>query len=214
MRISHKYKFVFLAFPRTGSTTVRKVLDQYADIKSVHVSQTSRRFPFYHHISAYELKKVFERRGWRWQEYNRFCVVRNPYDRVVSLYHHHKKLRDRAPNEKHLYERVRDRLVPTPSFRDYVLRLNPRTRLAAPFQKFIGDEAGDPLVDDIMIFEKLDSMLPRYLQSIGVRVGAGDIPHLNASTNRGNYRAYYDEATRRRVHDVYCATIKRFGYSF
>lgn len=93
MRISHKYRFVFLANLRTGSTTVRSILDHYSDIKSVHITQISERFPFYHHISAQELKPIFEERGWDWSKYKKFCVIRNPYDRIVSLYHHSQQMK-------------------------------------------------------------------------------------------------------------------------
>jgi len=214
MRISHKYKFVFLATPRTGSTTVRKVLDDYSDIISVRISQKNRQFPFYDHISAAELKQIFDRKGWQWEDYRTFCVVRNPFDRVVSLYHHHLKMRDRRDN-KSLLSNIRDALTPEPSFKKYVFSINPRKRLTTALEYFIGDRTGsNMLVKDVLMFEHLTRDLPDYLGSIGIQVSEEDIPHLNASDNRNDYRKYYCEDTKRRVSDLYRYEIERFGYTF
>ena len=46
MRISHRYRFVFLAYPRTASRSVREVLDPYSDIHGVHPTRTRREHPF------------------------------------------------------------------------------------------------------------------------------------------------------------------------
>jgi hypothetical protein len=37
-------------------------------------------------MSARELKAEFDRRGWDWFGYRRFCFARNPYARLVSLF--------------------------------------------------------------------------------------------------------------------------------
>lgn len=214
MRISHKYKFVFLATPRTGSTTVRKVLDEYSDILSVRISQRTRQFPYYDHISAAELKRIFEGKGWKWEDYHTFCVVRNPFDRVVSLYHHHLKMRDRRDNKSFLTN-VRDALTPEPTFKKYVFGINPRKRLTTALEYFIGDRTGSNiLVRDVLMFEHLTRDLPDYLGSIGIHIAAKDIPHLNASDNRNDYRKYYCEDTKRRVSELYSYEIERFGYAF
>ena len=92
MRISHKKKFIFLANPRSASTSIRKILDPYSDISSKLISEVDQNFPFYHHITALELKNIFEKKGWDWDSYTKFCIIRNPYERIVSLYHHQQKI--------------------------------------------------------------------------------------------------------------------------
>jgi hypothetical protein len=87
MRISHKYKFIFFANPKTGSETVRKILDPYADIRPEYdfpiVSSSN---PYYSHMPPIELKKVFLTKGLNFEEYFKFTMVRNPWARLVSLY--------------------------------------------------------------------------------------------------------------------------------
>ena len=194
MRISHSHKFIFLANPRTGSTSVRSVLNNYSDIKSVHITETTKSFPFYHHISARELKNIFEKRCWDWDGYRKFCIVRNPYDRVVSLYHHHLSLRRRDKRMiKSLVKKFIALVTPEPSFEEYVMKINPEDRLPTSLESFLCDKEGNFLVKDILMFEKLSSDLPEYLKGLGISITSKDIPHLNFSNSRREYRKYYNE---------------------
>ena len=58
-RISHTHKFIYFAFPKTGSESVRKILDPYSDIKAVTRSHVTKDNPFYTHITPEETKKIF-----------------------------------------------------------------------------------------------------------------------------------------------------------
>ena len=220
MRISHKYRFVFLANPRTGSTTVRSILDHYSDIKSVHITQISERFPFYHYISAQEFKAIFEERGWDWSKYKKFCVIRNPYDRIVSLYHHGQQMKLKKSSHspkaqlRFLKERVQYLVDSKKPFRDYVTSISPKNRLTTSLKEFVCDKKGDFLVDDILVFENLTSELQAYCKKIGLEFDSESVPYLNASQNRKFYTKYYDNLTKRRVASMYAYEIEQFGYDF
>ena len=216
MRISHSHKFVFLATPRTGSTTARKILDKYSDITSVHISEISDDFPFYNHISALELKNIFEDRSWDWDSYKKFCFVRNPYDRVVSLYHHHLKMRkdEKVKNVRSFIRKIIYMIRRPPSFRDYVTNINPKNRVPTSLESFICDRDGNVLVNEVLMFEKLTEDLPKLLSNLDISITSEDIPHLNASVDRQQYRKYYDEELRNKVRDLYKYEFERFGYTF
>lgn len=214
MRISHTYQFIFFAIPRTGSTTVRDVLDGYSDIRSVHSSERTPEHPFYHHISPRETRNIFVSRGLDWHAFKKFCVVRNPYDRVVSLYHHHQELKAAERGSMRLLRMAKELVQPTRRFKDYVMQIRPNKRLPICLQTFISDESGNSLVDDVLMYENLDTQLPAYLLDLGIRINASDIPHLNRTADRSSYRDYYDAEARERVSELYAYEIERFGYKF
>jgi hypothetical protein len=217
MRISHRYRFVFLSNPRTASRSIRRLLDEYSDIKSVHSTKTSKESPFYHHMPASEAKLVFDEKHWDWFDYRRFCIVRNPYARMVSLYHHYLNMRtrispDMAPAAR-LKALVKYKLLPRLSFSEYVLRPDKICEIAMPLEKFVLDSTGQSLVDDILAYEKLAEELPQYLHGIGIDVDRRQIPVLGSS-GIDDYAAYYDDETRSFVESTYQYEIDRFGYSF
>lgn len=198
MRISTKKKFIFLARPRTGSTTCRNVVQPHADIIGVHISKITDDFPFYNHIPARELKQLFEDRNMEWDAYKKFCFARNPYDRIVSLYHHNIWM---TGKEK--------------SFEDYVNKIvDPKRILTVSLENFIGDENQKNLDVDVLQFENIYEDLTKYLLQFGVKVTREHIPHLNSSENRGKYREYYTDELRERIANLYAQEIDRFGYEF
>ncbi|MEP2651766.1 MAG: hypothetical protein ABJH06_07195 [Paraglaciecola sp.] len=80
MRISHKNKFIWISKPKTGSTSYRKLLDPYSDVRSVHSG------PFKHHITLKELKRTFEENDWVFEDYYKIVACRNPWSLILSLY--------------------------------------------------------------------------------------------------------------------------------
>jgi len=216
MRISHSHKFIFFATPRTGSATIRNVLDKYSDISSILISDITKDFPFYHHISALELKRIFECRGWNWDSYEKFCFVRNPYDRVVSLYHHYLRMRKnwKVRNMKTFKTKLKFIITRPPSFRDYVMNINTNDRLPTSLESFLCDEDGKILVNEILMYENLKDDLQRFLKKLNISVTPEEIPHLNASADRKQYRQYYDEELIKKVKNLYEYEFKRFKYTF
>ncbi len=218
MRISHKHKLIFLAVTRAGSTTIRSILDDHSDIKSVSAPETSEEFPFHDHMSASELKRVFEEKGWNWSVYKKFCVVRNPYDRVVSFYHYHQsvlfaRLRTEGPTRNFIWRAKYERKLKKP-FKSFARHLNTTKRMYAPLQFFISDIDGNSLVKDILRFETLTENLPTYLNDLEIHVAPENIPHLNASKKRKEYREYYDTKTKKHIGKLYAYEIDQFNYFF
>lgn len=80
MRISHRNRFVFISIPKNASTSIRVTLSPHSDIESTD------HYPYYHHVEAGVLRKHFARQGWDWNDYFKFAVVRDPWERTVSQY--------------------------------------------------------------------------------------------------------------------------------
>ena len=216
MHLSHRYRFVFLAVSHTASTSVGRFLAPYSDIESVPHHLTTRDMPFFHHIGAAEARTAFDERGWDWNAYRHFCVVRNPFERMVSMYHFGRKFRwrENADLFTNLRRAVGTTVRARKSFRGFVLGLHPGDDRSIDLRKFIGDWNGVPLVEDVLCFEELHESLPAYLSALGVPVERNVLPRMNSSGKRRHYREYYDDETRRHVEHLFAYEFERFGYAF
>jgi hypothetical protein len=221
MRISHRHRFVFFASPKTGSRSVRRLLDDSAEIHGRPAHEVTADFPFYNHMRPVEVRDVFKARGWDFDAYFKFVMVRNPWSRLVSLYEMF------AFREGGLLSRLRRRATRYHGFRAWVRTLDPEGRKAvAPgsetsvirfgafsYVRFAGDEQGQPLVDEVIKLEEIESRLPPVLERLGVPLPSR-FPQIGRGRYLGSYQAYYDAETREFVGALYAADIARFGYTF
>ena len=81
MRFSRSRKFIYLANPKTGSTSIRNLLEDISDHQ-----QLIDRGQYHEHWSACEYKAVFSSNGWSWDGYYRFLTIRDPWKKYVSNY--------------------------------------------------------------------------------------------------------------------------------
>jgi len=134
----------------------------------------------------------------------KFCFVRNPWDRLVSLFFY------RSLNKQ--YKDFREFCL---DFKDQ--EIEPiglyNARLNSQFNEqvsWITDEKGRLLVDFIGRFERLEEDFSRISRVLGVKAR---LPHRNRS-DHSNYRKYYDEETIGIVRQRYKRDIEFFGYDF
>ncbi len=221
MRISHRHRFVFFASPKTGSRSVRKLLDAHSEIHGRPADELTEDFPFYNHMRPVELRDVFESRGWDFDAYFKFVMVRNPWSRLVSLYEMY------AFREGGLLSRLRSRSTRHEGFQAWMRTLDSNLgRGAAPgvekgvirfgafsYAGFAGDEDGRPLVDEVIKLEEIERDLPPVLERLGLPLPRR-VPRAGRGRYRGSYRAYYDDGTRALVESLYDEDIERFGYTF
>lgn len=72
--VNHERKIIFVHIPRTSGSSVEKALGvTYTEVTLNHK-----------HMRASEIKKLVGKNIWN--SYYKFSIVRNPFDRVVSLY--------------------------------------------------------------------------------------------------------------------------------
>jgi len=196
VRISHKYKFVYIAIPKTGSGSVRMSLDRHSDILSVG-DKTS---PYHWHTKARDLKKHFKSKTWNWDEYFKFTFVRNPWDMLVSLYKY--------------FQHNKTLSLPINGGPEFTTWLSNRVRNSSPsvLTPSIYYMAGeDILVDFIGRFENLQEDFNIVCDKIGIP--RQELPHVN-KTNHKHYTEYYDDETREIVAEKYAKDIEYFGYEF
>lgn len=99
MIISDRHKFIFLAIPKTGSTSIQLVLQNHGMMSDFSA-------PYNHKLS----KEIMNEFPIRWKNYYKLCFVRNPWDRHVSLYFWKRKFhKDKYRDFKHFCEIDNDR---------------------------------------------------------------------------------------------------------
>ncbi len=149
---------------------------------------------FSEHMNAKQVRRavgpdVFDR-------YLKATIVRNPWDREVSLYFWHTRGMDRPP-----------------SFDEFV-----RRRLSRPERKTweiyaIGDRC---VADVVMRYERLDEDFTAFLQRVG-HDGTLTLPRAKGAyrpEKKRDYRELYTAETAEIVRDRYAREIAYFGMTF
>ena len=92
--ISHKYKFIFTHIPKNAGTSIENALKDYVEFnewdclyknKSIGHILGSQDIPYAYGKTANTkyIKKLLKE---TYKDYYKFCVVRNPWDRMVSIF--------------------------------------------------------------------------------------------------------------------------------
>lgn len=188
--ITHDYKLIFIHIPKCAGRSVSEIFNQRFD-----------QFIARHYFDEYK-------RCWR--EYDKFTIVRNPYDRLVSIYHYIQQHR------RHRHEPIACDGAPfkewsMQNFKNYKGLFNPNSPEAergkdyelgsshwfSPQAAFLGynfrQQEKFPIIylyDAIKIFRFEDGfdVVNNYLSEKGVTT---KIPHINKSKHKFFFE-YYD----------------------
>lgn len=216
MILSHKYKFIFIAVPKTGTISIEEALKKSIPVKSCGYDifkddicpPEARRGLIRRHSTASQLREAL---GEIFSNYFKACFVRNPWDWVVSIYHFARRhpmipqfLEDGSEDPWYPFVEASKKI----SFKDFIFSFRSKWR---GYLSDISDEHGKVLVDFVGRFENIQMDFNRMCQQIGVEVG--QLTHCNRS-NRGPYQEYYDNETRDMIARIYSKEIKMFGYCF
>lgn len=225
-----KNGFWFLDIPRTSSTSIKAELGRiygppYGKAKLLTDQNYTKELPsdyfvalkqkkhyvnriFDDHIPAIEMQKVIGEKIW--EKIFVFTFVRNPWDRILSLYY---------------YIKQRDDILNDMQFRDYVYAIynfietgkgslfRNREYYYLSASDYILDANGKILVNFIGKYENRNDDLKIIAQKIGCK--QLDKLEINKS-NRINkhYSEYYDRETQAIVRTIYSKDIELFDYKF
>ena len=156
------------------------------------------------HANAKEMREICGEDIWN--NYHKFCFERNPFDRLVSLYH----WRTRKLEHK-------------PSFKEFALKVAKKHQSKG---SRIGSEDfwtnrpyyeidGQLVVDRVCRFENLEQEIEEFFRLIGVPWD-GTLPHMKGGyrPQKRNYREYYDSELQELFEEIFAYEIKVLGYSF
>lgn len=142
---------------------------------------------FYNHIPADQARSRLGEATW--SSYFKFCVERNPWDKVVSRYWH------------------RCRTTPRPTLDQFI-----RSGEAFDCVNFgLYSSHGRPLVDRIIRYEHLPSEFSDICESLGISQG-GELPMAKAQFRKRNVPVRISSRSDRMVARGFADEIAQHGY--
>jgi chondroitin 4-sulfotransferase 11 len=214
--ISHKRRCVFVHIPKTGGTSIEHALK----MRGRHRREDRRRLMgpiltdelrargfqsnFLQHLTAREILRLHAPGALA--GYMKFSVVRNPWDRMVSVYHR----QDRDMVEQ---SRAQGVALEGLGFDDFVeASMGVRHAHLRPQHEYLTGAAGGLAVDFVGRFETLGESFQEVCRLLGVRAR---LPVKYASRRQSrDYRRYYGARSRALVAERYARDIEIFGYAF
>jgi chondroitin 4-sulfotransferase 11 len=181
--IYHKHKIIFIHIPRTGGSSIETAFVGtdwfYKDNKTKH-------------MMASETKKLYKD---YWDEYNKISIVRNPYDRAISLF---------TCKFNNIY---------CPRYKSDLSHFLQNFRPEHDEQKCIQccDILDEP-IDYIFKTSTLESDFNDFCEKLNIKDVT--LPVVNKTTNRTHYRDYYNEVTKQMVSEMWRGDIEKYNFSF
>lgn len=207
MIISHQYRFVFAAIPKTGTHSVRQALRAHLDANDLEQVGlfVDKRFPFeqlaaikHGHISLQQIRPHLGEEAFG--DYFKFAFVRNPFDRFVSYCA--------------FMTRANGAFLKNPKgVMRYILFKKPPEQhiLFQPQHTVVTGADGELLADYIGRVEDMQSSYDAICERIGI--ASAPLGQVNSS-RRGSYRDYYDQQIIDGVAQRYRRDLDLFGYEF
>ena len=204
-----RHGFWFVDIPRTSSSSIRSELGKrfgkaHGKRNIIEKEHSSNQF-LPDHMPAREMRDFLGHS--KWNRIFTFTVVRNPWDRICSMYHYRRKMGN----------------IPGAwGFRDYVLALGKASLKNEYFSyhgyrygasKYVLGEDGEIIVDFIAKYENR----LHDLQLIASRLNFRELGQLHiqsAAPRNRNYSEFYDSETREIIRSLYKEDIELFDYKF
>lgn len=202
--VSNKYKFIFIHIPKTGGTSIAEPAYGESGEGALIPYLGDSDIVNFGHIRAAGLK---ERMGAQWDQYFKFCFVRNPWDRLISLYHYF--IQDREKTDSALGKRIKA----AGNFRKFCMNMD-NMELDAHFDNqtsYIADFDGQSIVDFIAKYETMEEDFRSICDRLGLP--AIKLPHYRKSSHR-DYRSYYSDEMMLAVESRYKNDIRVLDYKF
>ena len=190
----NEYKTIFIHIPKTGGNSIYKALFSKESNGHIRWSQYQKKN-----------RKKF-------QEFFKFAVVRNPWDRLVSAFFYLKKGGMNSLDKKWAEDNIQE----YKTFDEFVKRwINQKNIFSyahfKPQSYWICDENNKIMVDFIARIETIDEDFLFLSNKIDSKQES--LKKLN-SVSRLDYRKYYNDKTINIVKNVYKNDIELFGYTF
>ncbi|MGL6315389.1 sulfotransferase family 2 domain-containing protein [Vibrio sp. WXL103] len=196
MIVNDKLKFIFVHIPKSAGTSIATALSTVEGNNKAVVKATRHE----------TLCDFISRTNFDYAGFKKFCIVRNPYARLYSLYRYLLK------------SKVRHEISSVECFEQFILELNDSDSWALKLSAtnnqtdFFMGENGRIIANYIGNYEFLVSELISIKQWLGVDF---ELRHLNSSDSHSvDYREHYSGAMVDIVTKLYSKDLELLQYSF
>ena len=211
MLISYSHQFIFIHIYHTAGTSIKEALKEYAidEPNNFKIKRPLKKLgdspnPIYNmwysvvfHAKAREIKRELPPEVY--DKCYKFAFVRNPWDRLVSSYHH--LLKDTWD----LKHKIVTSMESFDEFVDWSVSKNNSLQ-----KDFIADKSGKIIVDFIGKYETLEKDFEQVCKKLKIQA---HLPQKN-KTEHKDYRNYYTKRTKKIVENIFQEDIELFGYTF
>ena len=218
MLLSHRYRFIYTKTKKTAGTSVESYFEPFcmaegewtarhfreeyvsdSGIIGLRGARPASKCRWWHHMPASLIRKRVGEETW--QQYFKFCVVRNPYEKAVSAFYFR---RGRTLGEDSSLATART------EFEHWLAAKGP------PMDKNKYLIQGQFCLDDVVRYESLREGLERICDRLGVAWEPDRLPSFKAGIRPPGITAkdLYTEKSREIVRQAYQFELDYFGYSF
>ena len=204
------FHLVFYRIPKNASTSIFNHLGDFNLIKKHEQVFRNNCDPKLYknffdptHAKPDEVYSIFRHEI---ANYKSFCVVRNPWDRAVSMF--------KFCEKEDLMSKVYG-IEGEITFKRFchILKEEEANKYFLATNKQVEWTKGFYPPNKILRFESLSKDFSEMLKELNVSHVSSDLPHTNA-TNHTHYSDYYDSETKKIVSEVFEEDIDRFKYTF
>lgn len=212
--ISERYNFLFFHIPKAAGTSIINSIKENLHKDAIVNEENKPLLEFLNansvlwpnHASCGNLKEYLG--NYVYNNYFKFCFVRNPWDRLVSLYHYtlQKEALKYHNKEKTIPEFTKN-ILNAGSFENWIRSEN----IGGSQFDMISNNYDELMVDFVGKSENIQNDFSYICGVIGLE---NIVLDKSNTSKRGNYKTYYSEETRQIVARHCKKDIEYFKYNF
>lgn len=226
MLVSHRKEFIYTKTYKTASTSIELLFEPYclpggeAELSHERDEKVTKagivgcrgcdgkHAKWYNHMPAAKIRDKIENEIWK--SYYKFCSIRNPFDKAVSMYNH-----VRSDYKNGYINGI---------LRGKTASLS-KTLLKKDFERFVKTFKSDRnkysinekfSLDGVIFFENLLEDVEKTIETVEVDAKIEEMPTIKSGNRINNYETheYYSKNSKKYIEKEFSFEMEVFGYVF